>query len=170
MRGRLIVPFLVQLHRVDYAATAADPDGAGPLVSGFDPDFKEPIRLDTGESARKEHDPILVPCQPEDNVYDQLNQQAGGNDPTMRMVFTFHFEDLEEMNLVDPTTGNAMISTGDRATAIYRYEDETLIQQLGDDSVGFYCTEARPGSFGLIGGDRNLLICTFERRATTGGT
>ena len=41
MRGRLINPFLAELAQLDMAATAADPDGAGPLTSGYDSDFKE---------------------------------------------------------------------------------------------------------------------------------
>ena len=47
MRGRLIFPFLAELRRLDTAAMAStDPDGAGPLTGGFDPDFKEPVLVD----------------------------------------------------------------------------------------------------------------------------
>ena len=41
MRGRLIFPFVAELHRLDTAAMATvDPDGAGGLTGGYDPDFK----------------------------------------------------------------------------------------------------------------------------------
>ena len=47
MRGRLIFPFLAELYRLDTRATATtDPDGAGPLTGGYDPDFKEPVLVD----------------------------------------------------------------------------------------------------------------------------
>lgn len=46
MRGRLINPFLAEITQLDTVATAADPDGAGALVSGYDSDFKETIVLD----------------------------------------------------------------------------------------------------------------------------
>lgn len=164
MRGRLIWPFLLEVHRLDYAAMRADPDAGGPETSGLDPIFKEPIRLPSGEVARKELPPILVPCQPENQLYDQLQMVAAGNDPTSRFIFTFHFQDLEQMDLVDPATGNALIRTGDRASAIYK-QDGTFIQKLTARSgKGFYCTEAQPASFGLSGGERNLLLCTFEPR------
>ena len=69
MRGRLIFPFLAELHRLDTTGTATtDPDGAGPLTSGYDPDFKEPVGVDSnddgiGESVRIEHPPVRLPCQ-----------------------------------------------------------------------------------------------------------
>jgi hypothetical protein len=67
MRGRLINPFLAEIAQLDTVATAADPDAAGPAVSGYDPDFKETLVLGTpgGErvDARKEKVPIRVPCQ-----------------------------------------------------------------------------------------------------------
>jgi hypothetical protein len=40
MRGRLINPFLAEIAQLDTVATTADPDDVGPLVSGYDPDFK----------------------------------------------------------------------------------------------------------------------------------
>jgi hypothetical protein len=119
--------------------------------------------MDDGTSARKELAPILIPCQPENNTYEQLQQQMAGNDPSSRMVFTMHFQILEEMGLVDPVSGEALLRLNDRATAIYE-RNGTFIQKLGLDQEGFYCTEVQPASFGLSGGKRNLLLCTYERR------
>ena len=58
MRGRLIFPFIAELHRLDTQAMAPD----------YDEDFKEPIPVDTdddgvGEPFRREHPPVRVPCQ-----------------------------------------------------------------------------------------------------------
>jgi hypothetical protein len=50
VRGRLVNAFLAEITRLDTVATAADPDGAGPLASGYDPDFKETVVLgDAGD-------------------------------------------------------------------------------------------------------------------------
>jgi hypothetical protein len=164
VRGRLIIPFLVEIRQMDTAATAAlDPDGPGPLVSGFDPDFKEPVRVTNAYIIRQEKPPVLVECQPEIGLYGQLNQQNAGNDPRDQFTLIFHFQYLEEHDLVDAVTGEAKIRVGDRAIAIYKL-DGTFIQRFGLDGEGFFCTEAQPQSFGLSGGERNLLICTFESR------
>lgn len=168
MRGRLINPFLAELAQLDTVATAADPDGAGAETSGYDPDFREPIKV-TGsdglpESARRELAPILVPCQVEIGSFEVMQQLASGNTPDSRVVLVFHFADLENMGLVDPSTGEALIRVNDRLIALRRLADESLIQQVRTKSGGLYITEAQPQSFGLAGGDRNLLVCTFEER------
>ena len=57
MRGRLIFPFVAELHRLDtHAMATTDPDPDGPHTSGYDPDFKEPVRID-------EDDDGVVPDQ-----------------------------------------------------------------------------------------------------------
>lgn len=179
MRGRLINPFKARIHRFDTVGTAADPDGAGELTSGFDDVFREPVRLPEGEAAsntRKELAPILIPCQFEgDDAQGALEQMGAGNDPRFLVRLVFHFADLELMGLVDPITGEALVRVNDRFDAIYRHDDETLIQYVGGatpDGGGLYCIEARPVSFGLSGGERNLLVCVFADRDSTykGGT
>lgn len=169
MRGRLINPFKILIARIDTDATAADPDGAGPLVSGYDDVFREPIPNLPGATVRaaKEQTPILIPCQfePED-TYDQLGQQSAGDDANTKIKVCFHFSDLEELGLVDATTGNPKLQLGDRLVSIHHYDDESLIQHMGLRE-GFYCTEVQPRSFGLSGGERNLLLCTYEARNTS---
>ena len=62
MRGRLIFPFLAELRRLDTAAMAStDPDGAGPLTGGFDPDFKEPVLVDRDGRVVKRYAPTTKP-------------------------------------------------------------------------------------------------------------
>lgn len=166
MRGRLINPFLLELKQLDTEATAADPDGAGELTSGYDPDFKEPMRLADGTSARKEKDSIFLPVQVEPVQYEKLTQQAAGNDPNSQVTFIMHFQDIEDMGLLDGN-GNALLHAGDRAVAIYRLDDRSLIMKLGLAAEGLFLTEAQPRSFGLSGGARNLLMCTFDCREKT---
>ncbi len=170
MRGRLIFSFLAELHRLDTLATATeDPDGAGPLDGGYDPDFKESVLVDTnddgiGERIRREHPPVLVPCQIEPEVFDQLRMFASGNAPRSSIDLVFHFKDLERMALVDPATGDALIRLGDRLAAIYD-KKETLVQEVRTPP-GLYVTEARPIGFGLnmARPRRNLLLVSFNDR------
>jgi hypothetical protein len=165
MRGRLINPFLAEIAQLDTLATAADPDGAGPGVSGYDPDFKEMVIFGApaGEriDARKEKPPIHVPCQVEVGAFEALQQLAAGNSPNSRIVLVFHFRDLERMGLVDMATGEALLRINDRLVAIHRM-DGVLVQAVRTPP-GLYATEVQPQSFGL-GLSRNLLLVTFDER------
>lgn len=166
MRGRLINPFLLQLAQLDTLTSNADPDGAGPLTSGFDPDFREPLVFTDGTTGLKYKAPIFLPTQVEVNAYEQLVQQNAGNDPNATISFVFHFIDLEQAGMLDDN-GNATIRIGDKAMGIYRYRDESLIMNLGLDGNGLFCTEAQPRSFGLSSGERNILVATFASRDKT---
>ncbi len=164
MRGRLINPFLAEIARLDTAATAADPDGPGPLTSGYDPDFKETVVLPVargGLDARREQPPICIPCQVEVGTFEALQQLAGGNSPDSKVTLVFHFRDLERMGLVDPATGDALLRVNDRLVAI-RDLGSNLVQAIRTPP-GLYATEVQPQSFGL-GLCRNLLLVTFEER------
>ena len=165
MRGRLINPFLAELARLDTVATAADPDGAGPLTSGYDPDFKETVMVpaagERGLDARKELPPIRIPCQVEVGSFEALQQLAAGNSPNSKVTLVFHFRDLERMALVDRDTGDALLRVNDRLVAIHDLASR-LVQAIRTPP-GFYATEVQPQSFGL-GLSRNLLLVTFEER------
>lgn len=165
MRGRLINPFLAELAQLDTEATAADPDAAGPLASGYDPDFREtvivPAATGRGVDARKEKAPLRIPCQVEVGAFEALQQLAAGNSPNSRLTLVFHFEDLERMGIVDPSTGDALVRVNDRLVAI-RDLAGSLVQAVRTPP-GLYATEVQPQSFGL-GLSRNLLLVTFEER------
>lgn len=168
-RGRLIFPFLVSIARLDTAATAADPDGAGPLVSGYDDEFREPVIVapssgsGRGQVARQE-DVVQCFAQIEDDEFELLQMMASGRSPTSSVTLVFHFADLERRGLVDATTGEASIRINDRLAAIYDRRG-TLVQTIGDPP-GLYCTEAKSRSFGLglTTSRRNLLVCKFGAR------
>ncbi|MBI4508734.1 MAG: hypothetical protein HY698_03795 [Deltaproteobacteria bacterium] len=164
MRGRLINPFLAEIARLDTTATAADPDATGPLVSGYDPDFKETVVLDDAgarRDARQEMPPMLVPCQVEVGAFEALQQLATGTSPNSRVVLVFHFQDLERMGLVDAASGDALIRVNDRLVAIHDVAGN-LVQRVRTPP-GLYATEVAPQSFGL-GSARNLLLVTFDER------
>ena len=164
-RGRLIFPFTADLRQLDTAATAEDPDGAGPLESGYDVDFREPVYVpeagkQIGISARVEKDALLLPCQVEPVNAESLQQLFAGNVPDTSVILILHFEDLESGGLIDPN-GNAMIRVGDRLDALY---DATSAKvQSFPDPPGVFVTEARPIGIG-IGLRRNLLAVALSDR------
>jgi hypothetical protein len=167
VRGRLINPFLAELAQLDTVATAGDPDGAGPLVSGYDPDFKEtvvvPDRTWRGRDARREKPLIRVPCQVEVTNFGALQELSTGNSPRSHLQLVFHFQDLERMGLVDAATGDALLRVSDRLVAIRDFHTGELVQQVRTPP-GLYITEVQPQSFGL-GLKRNLLFAIFDERA-----
>lgn len=168
MRGRLINPFIAELAQLDTVRTAADPDGPGPLASGYDADFKEtvvvPAPVGRGVDARMEKDAIHLPCQVEVGTFEALQQLTAGNSPNSRVILVFHFQDLERMGLVDEGTGDALVRVNDRLVAIRNMAGE-LVQAVRTPP-GLYATEVQPQSFGL-GLSRNLLLVTFEERELT---
>src|ERR1700754_863137 len=105
--GRLINPFDAELAQLDTAATAADPAVPGPLVSGYDADFQEPViapdqaGADRSPDARRERPSIIVPCQVEVQSFGALNELVNGNSPRSHITLVFHFADLERLGLVD---------------------------------------------------------------------
>jgi len=166
MRGRLLQVFAAELAQLDTAATAADPDGPGPLISGYDVDFQETVLVPSGaprgRDARREKPLIRVPCQIEVQGFGELAELATGNSPRSRLVLVFHFADLERRGLVDPATGEALLRIGDRLAAIRDRRTGGLIQVVRTPP-GLYLTEPQT-EFGL-GGRRNLLVATFSERA-----
>lgn len=175
MRGRLIFPFLAELFRLDTAGTAnTDPDGAGPLTSSYDPDFKEPVGIDTnddgiGERIRAEHPAVRIPCQVEPKTFEELRMFAAGNSPRSRVELVFHFRDLERLSLVDAPSGDALVRPGDRLGALHD-KAGALVQSVRTPP-GLYVTEARPIGFGLHRPrpHRNLLLVAFEDRQLAAG-
>ncbi len=170
MRGRLIFKFLAELHRLDAAATAStDPDGPGPLVSGYDPDFNEPVRVDLnddglGEPIRREHRPVRLPCQVEPEVLEELRMLPAGQSPKLRLRLAFHFRDLERLGLVHAATGAPLIQPADRLGALFERQGELV--QAFRNPPGLFVTGVRATGFGLgrARPRRNLLLVVFEDR------
>lgn len=161
MRGRLIFPFVAELHRLDAHATATTPPG-------YDDDFKEPALLDAGaalgQRVRREHPPVLLPCQVESEAFEALHEFAAGNSPRSHVRLVLHFAHLERLGLVNPKTGDAMVRVGDRLGALY--DGAGMLVQRIRTPPGLYVTEARPAGFGLFMARprRNLLIVTLDDR------
>lgn len=165
MRGRLIDPFLAEIAQLDTVATAADPDGMGPLTSGYDDDFREPIRTSnatgqgSGVSTVVYKTPMRVRCQVEMGTFEKVQEFFSGNSPDMRLVIVSHFRDLERASMVD-ANGSATIRVGDQLLAFYDLRGR-LVQRM---TTPVFCVQPEPTSFG-IGLARNLLAIYFEARA-----
>lgn len=164
-RGRLIHPLLLELYRLDLAAMAGDPDGAGALTGGMDPDYREPATLPTddglGAANRIEMAPIILPAQIEPDAFNRQQMAAAGDQKTSMAGFTLHFLDLELAGLVDTETGRALIAPGDRVSRILSSAGDVL--HVYPNPPGLFVQEATPIGFGL-GGDRNLLLLRCRSR------
>ena len=168
MRGRVIFPFLCTIAQLDTQATAADPDGAGQLTSGYDDDFRETVLLPASNAqgftdARQEQAPLDLKCQIEPEMLDQLQMMLSGNSPKQGIMIVCHFADLEVAGLVD-LNGQATLRKGDRLVTI-KTADGDFIQDI-PTPPGLYLVDIRYGGYG-IGRSRNLLFLRFEERATS---
>lgn len=164
-RGRLIFPFLASVSILDTEATAAPPVG---LPSGFDPVFREPVKLPdltdptrpTTSDARVYQPAIQVRCQVEPLEFDELQQMfAAGRSGDTVIQLILHYRDLERANLV-ASNGEPLIRLDDVLSAL---ADRNGIPIRQFRSPGFYATQVEDLGFGL-GTHRNLLLVRFEDR------
>lgn len=166
-RGRLIFPMKVKIAPLDAAATASEQgSGVGP---GYDPDFREPVRLPetglvVGPSARAEGELVELSAQVEDEAWEQLRMARSGDIAAINVVLVFHFKELEARGFIDEESGDATCPRkGDRLEGIYDPRTGAVIQRV-PTPPGLYCVEAQPRSYGLSSLKRNLLVCTFRSR------
>lgn len=165
-RGRLIFPFLLEIARLDTVATEADPDAAGPLESGYDEVFREPVLVPSGGSQtgtlNRVETIIEVRGQFEPGEVENLNALISGNSPVGQLVAYLHFKELEDRGLLDPN-GQASFKTDDRLVSIKELNGD-LVQQI-PDPPGLYVQEVSPRGWGLgPRPKRNLLRLVFEPR------
>ena len=160
-RGRVIWPMGVKIAQLDATSTAERSSG-----NGYDPDFREPALIPSdiggpGVLSREESLTDIIPAQVEIARWDSRLQAYTGNLPQGSLILTFHFADLERLEMIDPDTGVALIRVDDRLEGIYRLRDESLIER---PQVPLFAVEPQPNSLGLSGLDRNLLLVSFTPR------
>lgn len=172
-RGRLIFPFLVDVARLNTTATRADPDGAGPLTSGYDDDFREPVAPAPAGGSSANVSPVRVEtitqlkAQIEPEEFDRLQMEATGRNPRARMTLIFHYRDLEAAGMVEAVSGRPLLrGPGDRLAAIRNVRTGVLIETI-PAKPGLFATEVKSLGFGL-GPRRNLLLVVFESRDVGG--
>ncbi len=160
---------LVRIARYDAGSTASvDPDGSGDRVDGYDPDFREPRRVEdgtqAGRSARVDFEPVDLPAQVEEDQWETMRMAASGDDPATGLSLVFHFADLERLGYIDPMNGDVLVPRkSDRLVAIVDPATGEVMQAMPGD--GLFCVMAQPRSYGLSGRKRNLLLARFEERA-----
>ncbi len=166
--GRLIFPQIAIIYPLDTVTTDSDPDGAGPLTSGYDHDLGDVIPYDVGSpavrtSSRREKSAIRVPVQVETDRYDDTQQVGQGNTLNREMTLVMHAADLKARGLID-ADGIPTICRGDRLAEIRHKKTNALIMSVTLPH-GLYVEEVRPCSFGLSGGDRNLFLVRLSSRS-----
>lgn len=166
-QGRLIWPHIAVIRQLDTEATAADPDGAGPLTAGYDRFFRTPVVYDAPArtSSRKEKAAIRLPVQVESEQYDNAQQTAQGTNMQHRMTLVAHFKDLRQAGLIDTETGMPTLQVGDRIESL-KHKTTGKVTMIIDPRQGLYIYELRPISFGLSALSRNLLLIFTESRDT----
>jgi hypothetical protein len=163
VRGRLIFPFVAEFYQLDTAATAASPTGTS-LVSGFDPDFRTPLKVvqsstdQIGITTRVESGPVLIPVQIEPAMLDKLQMMTSGESPESRVSMIAHYRDLESLGLVD-SDGRPTIRKRDRLARILTVRNE-LVEVL---NPALYVVECQNRGYGF-GESRNLLMIMLEQR------
>lgn len=170
-RGRLIFPMQVVLGLLDTAATAADPDGTGPLQSGYDDEFREPLALPGIGSAagklRRVERVVRFMAQVEDDTEGLIELSASGNNPQNTIGLVFHFQELEAAGAVQLAKGKPIIKApGARLISINNPKTGQLIEDY-TDSPGMWATQAKSMGFGLgpnRDSHRNLLLVVFQER------
>jgi hypothetical protein len=170
MRGRLIFPYLVGLRRLSTTSTAADPDGAGELTSGYDETFRESHKIlsdpddQIGVSARIELAELQVLAQIEPEQYERLETMISGDSPNSRFSIVLHARELEQAGLLE-SSGRPKIHKGDRLAAIYNHRSGALIETI-PNPPGLFVIQVQSGGWGL-GPERNLFLVVFEERETS---
>jgi hypothetical protein len=140
-RGRLLRPLLVEIERIDTAATEAA-DANGKRV--------DPVRFFPA---------VRVRAQVEQQNTKAQQQGAAGDIPDSRYQLVMHFKDLEKLDLVDANR-EPRFQANDRFLAIYTLGG--ALEQRFDPPLRVI--EVQRG-FGL-GSRRNLCILVTEDRPT----
>jgi len=154
-RGRLIRWFIAEIAQLDTAATAA--------AGGYDEVFRTMnVTMQDGvrNNGRKEK-LIRLRCQVEPADNERQHQAPHGDIPVRKMDLVFLIPDLEQLGLVDPTTGDPLLRKNDRLVALYTKTCK-LVQAFGDPP-GMYAQHVDARAYGL-GSMRNLVVVTFQDR------
>lgn len=175
-RGALIWPMSIVIEQIDTEATrTTDPDGAGPLTSGYDDVFEEPVLVPVAEEsagipaqgsqrgaeATIYGPEITVEAQIEVDDYNRLRQFAAGDVPSFEIRCVMHYAELERLGLIGPD-GSTTFRKNDRLRRIIDQMGVTLLEV--PYPPGLYLVHPQDRSFGLIGGTRNLFVAHFSDR------
>lgn len=151
----ILQPSVAVIYRIDTATTRAiDPPGAA--TSGYNDAFREPVAFDTTEGAsiadreiaRVEFAPIRVPCQVEVANFDLLKESYQGDLQQGEFALVFAVQDLQLLNLIDPTTNKPIFKVGDRVSAIEKLNLPGILA-VPLSGEGMHLREVFPASWGF---------------------
>ena len=173
MRVPLLSPVQLVISRLDLQNTRrVDPDGAGPLTSGYDADLREPHvytdpARETRVDARRYLPAIRVPCQVEVKDFEQVRQRFGGDAPVTQMTFVLHVMDLRRLGywLTDTQCergGGPALKTNDRIDRIERTGRPGEVVYPLKEKLFIY--ELEPGSWGFGPSGQDLVIVWTANR------
>ncbi len=158
----LIFPSEAIIYRLDLEAMAADPDGAGELATGIDPDYREPILIPTanrvGVPNRIEMSPVSIPAQVDTESLERLQMGPTGDGSAGFLFLTVRFADLDALGLLQPETFNPLLT---RARLGEIQKDGVTLYGF-PNPPGMYVDQMAP-SFGFDG-KRDLLTIRFGTR------
>lgn len=178
-RVPLLFPSAVVISRLSTTLTrTVDPDGAGPLTSGYDPDLREPYSYeDTGETTPEGEEkkfttvryapPIRIPCQVEIKSNEELRQVVHGDAPVTEWVFVLHNRDLKRLGLLELNYGCCApaLKTNDRIDRIEELRSPGKINHNFKEKLYIYRID--PGSWGMGPSGTDLHIVYTANRPST---
>ena len=178
LRVPLLYPSAVVISRLSPTLTHnVDPDGAGPLTSGYDPDLLEPypyedttVTTPEGEetvaTTTRYNTPIRIPCQVEIRTSEELRQVFQGDAPVTEWVFVLHNSDLSRLGLLDMDCGCApKLKTNDRIDRIEVLGSPGKLAYRLKHVLYIYRID--PGSWGMGPSGQDLhIVYTVNRPAT----
>ncbi len=176
-RGALVWPMFVEIEQLDTDATrTTDPDGAGPLTTGYDDVFEEPVIVPAdeespdipaigsprGAEATIYGTAIRLEAQIEVDDYNLLRQFASGDVPNYELRCVIHYFELELLGMIG-ADGSATLRKSDRLRRIIAKDAVTVLLEV-PYPPGLYLKHPQDRSFGLLGGTRNLFVAHFSSR------
>lgn len=127
-RVPLLNPILAVIERLDITSTwTQDPPGSASI--GMHRVFREPEAYEeSGEitDTRQYLTAVEVPCQFEVMTYEERQQTWGGDAPDSEIVLVLHRRDLARLSLIDVSTGNCILKTGDKITS-FKKRSKTVL-------------------------------------------
>lgn len=145
MRGRLIQKFLVDIRRLDPAATDAVVGG------GFNDLLGEPVLVDDGSqlgsSSRREFSQLLLHCQLNRDPRIGVDMMTrGGHQEQSHLEIVLAMEELENGGYL-AADGKANIHPGDRIASIMDVNGNVIIEYA--DPQAMYVKNSGPAGYGL---------------------
>jgi len=167
MRGRLIQKFVIDIARLNEAATAAVVGG------GYDSDFHEalpvPDGTQTGASSKRYHDVDTLPCQLDRENWGRVVETRGGENIKADIVVVLHRPDLERLGLLN-TAGQPVFKRGDRVIEIRNRKGG--VEEQFDDPPGMFVDDMDTAGHGLaaFGTPRQNLLylyCKYDMKGSS---